>query len=170
VDTRILYLNLPFRRKDRHPAFTETMDHWDPALTDGFAHDRGVILFNNAGMSSSSGEVPTLIEEMAQHAAAFIDALGVKKLDALGFSMGGLIAQQFTIDRPDLVRKLILVGTGPRSGEGTASLTLPISSGFESSLLHRSGVRRREGSILSGRRRARRTGIRCRMKRLLRHR
>jgi len=103
--------------------FTGTMDHWDPALTDGFAQDREVILFNNAGISSSSGEVPTSIEEMAQHAAAFIDALGVKNLDALGFSLGGLIAQQFTIDRPDLVRKLILVGTGPRSGEGMASLT-----------------------------------------------
>lgn len=103
--------------------FTGTMDHWDPALTDGFAQDREVILFNNAGVSSSSGEVPTSIEEMAQHAAAFIDALGIKKLDALGFSIGGLIAQQFTIDRPDLVRKLILVGTGPRSGEGMGSLT-----------------------------------------------
>ncbi len=103
--------------------FTGTMDHWDPALTDGFAQDREVILFNNAGISSSSGEVPTSIEEMAQHAAAFTDALGIKKLDALGFSMGGFIAQQFTIDRPDLVRKLILVGTGPRSGEGMASLT-----------------------------------------------
>ncbi len=103
--------------------FTGAMDHWDPALTDGFAQDREVILFNNAGVSSSSGEVPTSIEEMAQHAAAFIDALGVKKLDALGFSIGGLIAQQFTMDRPDLVRKLILVGTGPRSGEGMASLT-----------------------------------------------
>src|SRR5438128_7408984 len=103
--------------------FTGTMDHWHPALTDGFAQDREVILFNNAGVSSSSGEVPTSIEEMAQHAAAFIDALGVKKLDALGFSIGGLIAQQFTMDRPDLVRKLILVGTGPRSGEGMASLT-----------------------------------------------
>ena len=64
--------------------FTGTMDHWDPAVTDGFAQDREVILFNNAGVSSSSGEVPTSIEEMAQHAAAFIDALGVKKLDALG--------------------------------------------------------------------------------------
>ena len=74
--------------------FTGTMDHWDPALTDGFAQDREVILFNNAGVSSSSGEVPTSIEEMAQHAVAFIDALGVKKLDALGFSIGGLIAQQ----------------------------------------------------------------------------
>jgi len=103
--------------------FTGTMDHWDPALTDGFAHDREVILFNNAGISSSSGEVPTSIEEMAQHAAAFTDALGIEKLDALGFSMGGLIAQQFSIGRPNLVRKLILVGTGPRSGEGMASLT-----------------------------------------------
>src|SRR5437879_13718955 len=103
--------------------FTGTMDHWDPAVTDGFAQDREVILFNNAGVSSSSGEVPTSVEEMAQHAAAFIDALGVKKLDALGFSIGGLIAQQFTMDRRGLVRKLILVGTGPRSGEGMASLT-----------------------------------------------
>ena len=72
---------------------------------------------------SSSGEVLASIEEMAQHAAAFTEALSIKKLDALGFSMGGFIAQQFTIDRPDLVRKLILVGTGPRSGEGMASLT-----------------------------------------------
>src|SRR6266850_6408189 len=59
--------------------FTGTMDHSDPALTDGFAQDREVILFNNAGISSSSGEVPTSMEEMAQHAGAFIDALGVKK-------------------------------------------------------------------------------------------
>jgi pimeloyl-ACP methyl ester carboxylesterase len=103
--------------------FTGTMDHWDPAMTDGFARDREVILFNNAGISSSGGEVPTSIEEMARHAAAFTSALGIKKLDALGFSMGGFVAQQFTSDRPDLVRKLILVGTGPRSGEGMASLT-----------------------------------------------
>src|SRR5207237_9358191 len=103
--------------------FTGTMDHWDPAVTDGFGQDRAVILFHDDGVSSSSGEVPTSTEEMAQHAAAFIDALGVKKLDALGFSIGGFVAQQFTIDRPDLVRKFILVGTGPRSGEGMASLT-----------------------------------------------
>jgi pimeloyl-ACP methyl ester carboxylesterase len=103
--------------------FTGTMDHWDPELTDGFVQDREVILFNNAGLSNSSGEVPTSIEEMAQHAAAFVDALGIKKVDALGFSIGGLIAQQFTMDRPDLVRKLILVGTSPGSGEGIVSLT-----------------------------------------------
>jgi pimeloyl-ACP methyl ester carboxylesterase len=60
------------------------MDHWDPSVTDGFAQGREVILFNNAGVSSSSGEVPTSIEGMAKLAAAFIDALGVKKIDALG--------------------------------------------------------------------------------------
>jgi len=103
--------------------FTGTMDHWDPAVTDGFAQDREVILFDNAGVSSSSGDVPTSVEGMAQHAAAFIDALGIKKVDALGFSIGGTVAQQLTIDRPDLVRKLMLVGTGPRGGEGMASFT-----------------------------------------------
>src|ERR1700682_711590 len=68
--------------------FTGTMDHWDPAVTDGFAKDREVILFNNAGISSSSGEVPTSIEEMAANAAAFIKALGLAKVDVLGFSLG----------------------------------------------------------------------------------
>ena len=103
--------------------FTGTMDHWDPALSDGVAQDRELILSINADISNSSGEVPTSIEEMAQCAAALIDAVGVKKIDALGFSMGGLVAQQCTIDRPDLVRKLILDGTGPTSGEGMGSLT-----------------------------------------------
>ncbi|WP_250517132.1 alpha/beta hydrolase [Caballeronia sp. INDeC2] len=103
--------------------FTGTMDHWDPAVTDGLAQDREVILFNNAGISSSSGTVPESIEDMAANAAAFIDALDLKQVDVLGFSMGGLIAQQLAITRPQLVRRLILVGTGPRSGEGMASLT-----------------------------------------------
>lgn len=103
--------------------FTGTMDHWDPAVTDGLAQNREVILFNNAGISSSSGTVPESIEEMAANAAAFIDALRLKQVDVLGFSMGGLIAQELAIARPQLVRRLILVGTGPRSGEGMASLT-----------------------------------------------
>ena len=103
--------------------FTGTMDHWDPAVTDGLAQTREVILFNNAGISSSSGTVPESIEEMAANAAAFIDALGLKQVDVLGFSMGGLIAQELALARPRLVRRLILVGTGPRSGEGMESLT-----------------------------------------------
>ena len=103
--------------------FTGTMDHWDPAVTDGLAAGREVILFNNAGISSSSGSVPESIEEMAANAAAFIRALGLDQVDVLGFSMGGLIAQTLAIAQPKLVRRLILVGTGPRSGEGMASLT-----------------------------------------------
>jgi pimeloyl-ACP methyl ester carboxylesterase len=103
--------------------FTGTMDHWDPAITDGFAQDREVILFNNAGISSTSGEVPESIEEMAANAGGFIKALGLQQVDVLGFSMGGLIAQTLAITEPELVRRVILVGTGPRSGEGMASLT-----------------------------------------------
>jgi pimeloyl-ACP methyl ester carboxylesterase len=103
--------------------FTGTMDHWDPAVTDGLAHDREVILFNNAGISSSSGEVPNSIEKMAANAAVFIKALGLTQVDVLGFSLGGLVAQELALAEPALVRRLILVGTGPRSGEGMASLT-----------------------------------------------
>ena len=100
-----------------------TMDYWDPAVTDGLARDREVILFNNAGVSSSSGEVPATFERMGANAVAFIQALGLEKADVLGFSIGGMVAQEITLQAPDLVRKLILVGTGPRGGQGMESLT-----------------------------------------------
>jgi pimeloyl-ACP methyl ester carboxylesterase len=103
--------------------FTGTMDHWDPAVIDGFAETREVILFNNAGISGTSGEVPTSVEEMAANAAAFVRALGLAKVDVLGFSIGGFVAQALTLAAPRLVRRLILVGTGPRGGEGMATLT-----------------------------------------------
>ena len=103
--------------------FTGTMDHWDPLVTDGLAAGREVILFNNAGLSSSSGEVPTTIAGMAAHAVAFIKALGLTQVDVLGFSLGGLVAQEIALAAPKLVRRLVLVGTGPRSGEGMATLT-----------------------------------------------
>ena len=103
--------------------FTGTMDHWDPAVTDGLGRTREVILFNNAGISSSSGTVPESIEEMATNAGAFIRALGLAEVDVLGFSMGGLIAQELAIAMPQLIRRVVLVGTGPRSGEGMATLT-----------------------------------------------
>ncbi|MBN3764064.1 alpha/beta hydrolase [Burkholderia sp. Ac-20365] len=116
--------------------FTGTMDHWDPAVTDGLAQNREVILFNNAGISSSSGAVPESIEEMAANAAAFIEALGLAQVDVLGFSMGGLIAQQLAIAKPQLVRKVILVGTGPRSGEGMETLTPEAQEIFGASYAH----------------------------------
>jgi pimeloyl-ACP methyl ester carboxylesterase len=98
--------------------FTGTMDHWDPAVTDGFAREREVILFNNAGVSSSSGEVPTSSEQMGRNAVAFIKALGLQQVDVLGFSIGGFVAQEIALVEPKLVRRLILLGTGPRSGVG----------------------------------------------------
>ena len=116
--------------------FTGTMDHWDPAVTDGLAQNREVILFNNAGISSSSGTVPESIEEMAANAGAFIEALGLKQVDVLGFSMGGLIAQELAITKPQLVRRVILVGTGPRSGDGMATLTPEAQEIFGASYAH----------------------------------
>jgi pimeloyl-ACP methyl ester carboxylesterase len=103
--------------------FTGTMDHWDPAVTDGFAKDREVILYDNAGVSSSSGEVPTTIEDMAANAVAFTKALDLKTVDVLGFSIGGFVAQEITLQAANLVRRLVLLGTGPRGGQGMATLT-----------------------------------------------
>ena len=103
--------------------FTGTMDHWDPAVTDGLAATREVILFNNAGISSTSGKVPASVEEMAANAAAFIKALGLKTVDVLGFSIGGFVAQEIALQAPALARRLILVGTGPRGGQDMAALT-----------------------------------------------
>ena len=103
--------------------FTGTMDHWDPAVTDGLARGREVILFNNAGVSTTSGEVPTTFEEMGANAVAFIKALDLAKVDLLGFSIGGFVAQEITLQAPDLVRRLVLVGTGPRGGQGMAAPT-----------------------------------------------
>src|SRR5712675_1176598 len=98
--------------------YTGTMDYWDPAVTDGLARDREVILFNNAGVSSSSGEVPTTFEQMGANAIAFSGALGLQQVDVLGFSIGGFVAQEIALQAPDLVRKLIVDGTGPRGGQG----------------------------------------------------
>ncbi|MGA7789877.1 MAG: alpha/beta hydrolase [Xanthobacteraceae bacterium] len=107
--------------------YTGTMDHWDPAVTDGLARDREVILFDNAGVSSSSGEVPISFEQMGANAVAFINALGLQQVDVLGLSIGGFVAQEITLAAPSLVRRLILLGTGPRSGEGMAGGGTPES-------------------------------------------
>jgi pimeloyl-ACP methyl ester carboxylesterase len=102
--------------------FIGTLDDHDPALSDAFAADREVILFNNAGVASSSGTVPGTIEAMARDAITFIEALELTTVDVVGHSMGGLVAQEVALARPDLVRRLVLVGTGPRGGEGIGAL------------------------------------------------
>ena len=99
------------------------LDMWDPAVTDGLAQEREVILFDNAGVGSSSGEVPTTFAEMAKNAIAFIEALGLQQVDIFGFSIGGMVAQNIVMQRPDLVRKLVLVGTGPRNGDSMQDLS-----------------------------------------------
>src|ERR1700686_2955920 len=103
--------------------FTGNLDNWDPAVLDGLAKEREVIIFNNAGVASSTGEVPTTFAGMAKNAGVFINGLGLTKVDLLGFSIGGMIVQEITLQAPDLVRKLILVGTGPRGGERMESMT-----------------------------------------------
>ena len=102
--------------------FMGTLDDHDPAVSDAFATDREVILFDNAGVASSTGTVPDTIEAMARDAITFTDALGLTTIDIVAHSMGGLIAQEVTLARPDLVRRLVLVGTGPRGGEGIGAL------------------------------------------------
>jgi pimeloyl-ACP methyl ester carboxylesterase len=98
--------------------FIGTMDWWDPLLTDGLAKTREVILFDNRGVGLTSGQTPTRIEAMADDAHAFIHALGLRQVDVLGFSIGGMVAQELALNHPQDVRKVILAGTGPRGGEG----------------------------------------------------
>jgi pimeloyl-ACP methyl ester carboxylesterase len=105
--------------------FTGTLDNWDPAVTDPLARSREVILFENAGVGRSTGTVPPTIAGMAQHALAFLDALRLSRCDVLGFSLGGMIAQQMAQDRPAMFRRMILVGTAPRGGEDIMHLEKP---------------------------------------------
>ena len=109
--------------------FTGTMDYWDPAVTDGMARTREVILFDNAGVGSSSGEVPTSFPEMGKNALAFIRALGLPQVDVLGFSIGGMVAQEIAYQGQGTVRRLILVGTGPRGADMSASQSAAIFAG-----------------------------------------
>jgi pimeloyl-ACP methyl ester carboxylesterase len=94
-----------------------TLDNWDPRIVDPIAERRHVIAFDQAGVGASTGKVPATLEEAADHAYTFITALGFSKIDALSFSMGGMIAQDLVVKHPDLVRKLVLTGTGPRGGK-----------------------------------------------------
>ena len=105
--------------------FTGTLDNWDPAITDPLAQGREVLLFENAGLGRSTGTVPGSIAGMAQHVVRFLDGLGVSTYDVLGFSLGGMIAQQIAQNRPSAIRRMILVGTAPRGGEDIMHLEKP---------------------------------------------
>jgi len=120
----VRYAYRRFGQKDGVPVvflqhFRGNLDNWDPLVTDGLAEGRPVILLNNAGVASSSGETPTTIDALSDDVAAFVEALKLTQVDVLGFSIGGYIAQSFVLRHPRLVRRLVLVGTGPRNGDPT---------------------------------------------------
>ena len=94
-----------------------TLDNWDPRIIDPIAEHHHVIAFDKRGVGASTGKVPDTIEAMADDAYTFITALGFDKVDIFSFSLGGMIAQELVIKHPDLVRKLVLTGTGPRGGK-----------------------------------------------------
>jgi pimeloyl-ACP methyl ester carboxylesterase len=110
--------------------FTGTLDNWDSAVTDPLAQQVEVILFESAGLGRSSGKVPETVAGMAEHALAFLDGLGLNTCDVLGFSLGGMVAQQMVLDRPTIFRRMILVGTAPRGGEDIMHLENPSLSRF----------------------------------------
>lgn len=93
------------------------LDNWDPRIIDPIAREHHVIAFDNRGVGGSSGQVPDTIEAMAEDAATFIRALGFEKVDIFSFSLGGMVAQALVVKYPDLVRKLVLTGTGPAGGK-----------------------------------------------------
>ncbi len=111
--------------------FTAVLDDWDPAVVDGLAQRRRVIIFDNRGVGRSQGKTPDGVADMAEDAIAFVGALGLTRVDLVGFSLGGFIAQVIAHDKPDLVRRLILAGTGPAGGEGIGDLAAVLQDAFQ---------------------------------------
>lgn len=98
------------------------LDNWDPRIIDGIAAKHHVVVFDNRGVGASTGEPAKSIEQMADDAITFIQAKGFKKVDLFGFSMGGMISQEIVLKPPQLIRKMILSGTGPAGGTGISTV------------------------------------------------
>ena len=135
--TKLAYRTLG-NRSDAPPLvlfqhFTGTMDDWDQSMIEGLAKSRTVVVFENAGIGASQGKTPDSVATMAHYAEGFLEALNLNQVDILGFSLGGAVAQQVLADRPELVRKAILVGTGPQGAEGFKDLPDIISENMKKS-------------------------------------
>jgi pimeloyl-ACP methyl ester carboxylesterase len=98
--------------------FRGNLDNWDPALIDALAPARRVVTFDNAGVGGSTGTTPDTIEQMARDAVAFLTAMGFSQADLLGFSIGSFVAQQITLTRPGIVRRLVLASSAPKGAAG----------------------------------------------------
>jgi pimeloyl-ACP methyl ester carboxylesterase len=97
--------------------FAANMDDWDPLIVDGLAADRDVITFDYPGIGASTGATPANVTEFAEDCVGFLHALGLTTVDFLGFSLGGMVAQHIASSHPEMLRRMILCGTGPRGGE-----------------------------------------------------
>jgi pimeloyl-ACP methyl ester carboxylesterase len=111
--------------------FTAVLDDWDPAVVDGIAAERRVILLDLRGVGGSGGSTPHSIEAMSGDAIAFLEALGLSTVDLLGFSLGGMVAQVIIQQRPELVRRVILAGTAAAGDEGPASTGAILQAALE---------------------------------------
>jgi pimeloyl-ACP methyl ester carboxylesterase len=98
--------------------FRGNLDNWDPVLADALAADRRMVAFDNVGVGATTGRTPSTVEAMAHDAIAFVDALGLKRIDLLGFSIGSFVAQEIALIRPDLPRRLVLASAAPQGAPG----------------------------------------------------
>ena len=98
--------------------FRGSLDNWDPALIDALASERRVVAFDNVGVAGTTGRTPSRVEAMAHDAIAFVDAIGVERIDLLGFSIGSFVAQEIALIRPDLLRRLVLASAAPQGAPG----------------------------------------------------
>jgi len=112
--------------------FTGTLDNWDPIIINGLARERKVIMIDNTGIGNSEGVTPDNVLDMARDAIKIVSALGIKHCDLLGFSLGGFIAQAIAVMRPDLLRKIILVGTAPQGTKALQSFPQLVQKAFQS--------------------------------------
>jgi pimeloyl-ACP methyl ester carboxylesterase len=98
--------------------FRGNLDNWDPALVDALAAERRVVTFDNVGVAATTGTTPSTIEAMAHGAIAFVEALGLRRIDLLGFSIGSFVAQEIALIRPDLLRRIVLASAAPQGAAG----------------------------------------------------
>ena len=109
---------------------TAVLDDWDPRIIDGIAAHHRVIAFDNRGIGATGGSVPSTVEQMGADAIAFIRALGLEQVDLFGFSLGGGVAQMVALQAPELVRRMILAGTGPRGGGGIDKMATIVGGAY----------------------------------------
>lgn len=121
--------------------FTATLDDWDPRIIDGLASAHHVIAFDNRGVGGSGGRVPATLDQMAADAIAFIRALGLTQVDLFGFSLGGGVAQVVALQAPELVRRIVLTGTGPRGGGGIDKMAGIVGGAYLKAALSRKDPR-----------------------------